>query len=330
MIITRTPFRISFAGGGSDLASFYRRREGCVLSTSINKYMYVIVHPTFNREETIVKYSKTEIVRDVNELHHEIAREKLKELGLSGIEIVSTSDIPSGTGLSSSSAYSVGLIHALSAFQGKLYSQEKIAEKACELEIERVGSHIGKQDQYGTAIGGLKFIRFLPNGKVDVERLALSRDVLKALDENLLLFYTGITHQAGEILKDQTKNITSDDAKFRNLVQMTHFARDMRDSLLEGRLSDFGMLMHESWMLKKKLSTKISNPLIDDSYEKAISSGALGGKLLGAGGGGFLLFYCEKENQSKLREELKDLIELPFNIEFSGSKIIYVGDKTWD
>lgn len=330
MIITRTPFRISFAGGGSDLASFYRRREGCVLSTSINKYMYVIVHPTFNREETIVKYSKTEIVRDVNELHHEIAREKLKELGLSGIEIVSTSDIPSGTGLSSSSAYSVGLIHALSAFQGKLYSQEKIAEKACELEIERVGSHIGKQDQYGTAIGGLKFIRFLPNGRVDVERLALSRDVLKALDENLLLFYTGITHQAGEILKDQTKNITSDDAKFRNLVQMTHFARDMRDSLLEGRLSDFGMLMHESWMLKKKLSTKISNPLIDESYEKAISSGALGGKLLGAGGGGFLLFYCEKENQSKLREELKDLIELPFNIEFSGSKIIYVGDKTWD
>lgn len=330
MIITRTPFRISFAGGGSDLASFYRRREGCVLSTSINKYMYVMVHPTFNREETIVKYSKTEIVKNVNELHHEIAREKLIELGLSGVEIVSTSDIPSGTGLSSSSAYSVGLIHALSAFQGKLYSQEKIAEKACELEIEKVGSHIGKQDQYGTAIGGLKFIRFLPNGRVDVERLALSRDVLKALDNNLLLFYTGITHQAGEILRDQTKNITSDDAKFRNLVQMTHFARDMRDSLLEGRLKDFGMLMHESWMLKKKLSNKISNPLIDDSYEKAISSGALGGKLLGAGGGGFLLFYCEKENQNKLREELKDLIELPFNIEFSGSKIIYVGDKTWD
>lgn len=329
MIITRTPFRISFAGGGSDLASFYKRREGCVISASINKYMYVIVHPTFNREETIVKYSKTEIVKDVHTIKHDIARERLLELGLSGVEIVSTSDIPSGTGLSSSSAYAVGLVHALSAFQGKLYSQEKIAEKACELEIERVGSHIGKQDQYGTAIGGLKFIRFLPNGRVDVERLALSSEVLKALDDNLLLFYTGITHNAGEILKEQASNVENDDSKFRNLVSMTHFARDMRDSLLEGRLSDFGHILHESWLLKRQLSNKISNPFIEEQYSKALEAGAIGGKLLGAGGGGFMLFYCPNEKQKDLRAALSEMTELPFNIEYSGSKIIYVGDKTW-
>nr|MCR4707484.1 GHMP kinase [Clostridiales bacterium] len=215
MIITRTPFRVSFAGGGSDLASFYRRHEGCVLSTSINKYMYVVIHPTFNRDETIIKYSKTEIVHDCREIQHPIARQLLLDHKLSGVEIVSTADIPSGTGLSTSSAYTVGLIHALHAFKGKLCSQERIAREACEVEIDKLGEPIGKQDQYGTAVGGLKFIRFLPDERVEVEPLIISRSLQDELDGNLLLFYTGLTHSAGEILKEQSANVSTEEEKFR-------------------------------------------------------------------------------------------------------------------
>ena len=194
MIITRTPFRVSFAGGGSDLPSFYRRHEGCVLSMTINKYMYVSIHPTFNRDETVVKYSQTEIVRDVRAVQHPIARQLLLDYGIDGVEIVSTADVPAGTGLSTSSAYTVGLIHALNAFRGKLCSQERIAREACELEIEKLGEPIGKQDQYGTAVGGLKFIRFKSDDSVEVEPLAVSRQKLSELEGNLLLFYTGLTH----------------------------------------------------------------------------------------------------------------------------------------
>ena len=176
MIITRTPFRVSFAGGGSDLPSFYHRHEGCVLSTTINKYMYVVIHPTFNRDETIVKYNRTEIVRNCREIQHPIARQLLLDHKLSGVEIVSSADVPSGTGLSTSSAYTVGLIHALYAFQGKYCSQEKIAKEACELEIDKLGEPIGKQDQYGTAVGGLKFIRFLPNDTVEVEPVIVDQE----------------------------------------------------------------------------------------------------------------------------------------------------------
>ncbi|MCF2618178.1 hypothetical protein JQM68_13445 [Oscillibacter valericigenes] len=187
MIITRTPFRVSFAGGGSDLPSFYHRHEGCVLSTSINKYMYVTIHPSFNRAETVIKYSKTESVQDVHKIQHPIARQLLLDSGLDGVEVVSTADIVSGTGLSTSSAYTVGLIHAINAYKGKYWSQEKIARRACELEIEELGEPIGKQDQYGTAVGGLKFIRFLPDDTVTVEPVLLSRETQEKLNENLLL-----------------------------------------------------------------------------------------------------------------------------------------------
>ena len=199
MIITRTPFRISFAGGGSDLPSFYRKHEGCVLSTTINKYMYVVIHPTFNRNETVVKYNKTETISDIRKIQHPIARQLLLDHKIDGVEIVSTADIPSGTGLSTSSAYTVGVIHALYAFQGKFCSQQRIAREACELEIEKLGEPIGKQDQYGTAIGGLKFIRFLQDDTVDVEPLVISGEIHKRLDRNLILFYTGLTHSASEI-----------------------------------------------------------------------------------------------------------------------------------
>lgn len=330
MIITRTPFRVSFAGGGSDLPSFYHKHEGCVLSTSINKYMYIVIHPTFNRNETVMKYNKTEIVTDIRKIQHPIARQLLLDHHMDGVEIVSTADIPSGTGLSTSSAYTVGLIHAIYAFKGKFCSQERIAREACELEIEKLGEPIGKQDQYGTAIGGLKFIRFRQDDTVEVEPLAINPDRHRQLDENLLLFYTGLTHSAGEILKEQNSNVTSAEDKFQNLVRMTELAYDMRKVLMEGNLDDFGRILDENWRLKRQLASKISNDTVEKYYHKAMEVGALGGKLLGAGGGGFLLFYCPKEKQARLRSALSDLVELPFSIENSGTKVIYIGEKDWD
>ena len=330
MSITRTPLRVSFCGGGSDLSSFYRRHEGCVLSMTINKYMYVSIHPTFNRDETVVKYSRTEIVRDVRKIEHPIARQLLLDYGFDGVEIVSTADVPAGTGLSTSSAYTVGLIHALNAFKGKLCSQERIAREACELEIEKLGEPIGKQDQYGTAVGGLKFIRFKSDESVEVEPLAVSRQTLSALEENLLLFYTGLTHSAGEILQEQSKNVSGEEQKFQNLIKMTELAYELREAVVAGNLDDFGRILNENWLLKRQLASQISNDRIGKYYDLAMASGALGGKLLGAGGGGFLLFYCPKEKQKRLRSALSDLWELPFAMESSGTKIIYVGDKDWN
>ena len=330
MIITRTPFRVSFAGGGSDLPSFYRRHEGCVLSMTINKYMYVSIHPTFNRDETVVKYSQTEIVRDVRAVQHPIARQLLLDYGIDGVEIVSTADVPAGTGLSTSSAYTVGLIHALNAFRGKLCSQERIAREACEIKKKKLGEPIGKQDQYGTAVGGLKFIRFKSDDSVEVEPLAVSRQKLSELEGNLLLFYTGLTHSAGEILQEQNKNVAGEDKKFQNLVKMTELAYELREAVVAGKLDDFGRILNENWLLKRELASQISNDKIGKYYDLAMANGALGGKLLGAGGGGFLLFYCPKEKQKRLRSALSDLWELPFAMESSGTKIIYVGDKDWN
>ena len=330
MIITRTPFRVSFAGGGSDLPSFYHRHEGCVLSTTINKYMYVVIHPTFNRDETIVKYNRTEIVRNCREIQHPIARQLLLDHKLSGVEIVSSADVPSGTGLSTSSAYTVGLIHALYAFQGKYCSQEKIAKEACELEIDKLGEPIGKQDQYGTAVGGLKFIRFLPNDTVDVEPVIVDQETQQELDGNLLLFYTGLTHSAGEILKEQNKNVVSSEDKYRGLVTMTELAYELRDAVSSKNLDRFGEILNENWLIKRQLAGSISNGTIEKYYNLAMESGALGGKLLGAGGGGFLLFYCPKEKQPRLRSALSDLVELPFHMEQGGTKVIYIGNKDWD
>lgn len=292
--------------------------------------MYVCIHPTFNRDDTIIKYSKTEIVSSVRQIQHPIARQLLLDHKVSGVEIVSTADIPSGTGLSTSSAYTVGLIHALHAFKGKYCSQERIAREACELEIEKLGEPIGRQDQYGTAVGGLKFIRFFPDETVEVEPLIISKSTLTQLNDNLLVFYTGLTHTSGEILKEQSDNLSCEKDKFNHLIKMTELAYKMRDALTEGNLNEFGRILNDNWLLKRKLAKQISNNIIETYYEKAMKNGALGGKLLGAGGGGFLLFYCPKENQSHLRFALSDLYELPFDMENSGTKVIYVGEKDWE
>ena len=330
MIITRTPFRVSFAGGGSDLPSFYRKHEGCVLSTSINKYMYVSIHPTFDRKITSIKYSKAENVEDVRKIQHPIARQLLLDYKVSGVEINSIADVPSGTGLSSSSAYTVGLINVLKAYTGKYASQTKIAEEACRVEINKLGEPIGKQDQYGTAIGGLKFIRFLSDDTVDVEPVIMRPKTRQKLNKNLLLFYTGLTHSAGTILKEQSQNMVSDGKKFENMVRMTELTKEMYRVLLQDDLNRFGEILHENWKLKREMSSSISNSLVDKYYDIAMNAGAKGGKLLGAGGGGFLLFYCDKCNHDRLRSALSDLVELPFSMENGGTKVIYVGEKDWD
>lgn len=322
MIITRTPFRISLVGGGTDLPSFYHQHEGCVLSTTIDKYMYIVLHPTFNKEDTIVKYNKTEIVRNVKDIQHPIARELLLKHNVSGIEVTSMADVLSGTGLSTSSAYTVGLINALHSYKDEYYSQAQIAEEACDLELNILKEPIGKQDQYGTAIGGLKMIKFLPTDEVKIKPIYLKHDVMVALNNNLMLFYTGITHSASEILKEQSNNIINKKEKFDKLVQMTDLVYDTRRALSRENLDEIGYILHKNWMLKRELASKISNSIIDKYYNCAIDNGALGGKLLGAGSGGFLLFYCPQEKQNQLRTAL-DLVEMPFTFEEEGTKIIY-------
>lgn len=231
-------------------------------------------------------------------------------------------DVLSGTGLSTSSAYTVGLINALYNYKDEYYSQAQIAEEACDLELNILKEPIGKQDQYGTAIGGMKMIKFLPDGEVKVKPIYLKHDIMKELNSNLILFYTGITHSASEILKEQSNNIINGKQKFDALVQMTDLVYDARRALNNEDLDEFGRILHKNWILKRSLASKISNPIIDKYYNIALSNGVLGGKLLGAGSGGFLLFYCPKEKQPQLRMAL-DLVEMPFSFEDEGTKVIY-------
>lgn len=325
MIITRTPFRISFVGGGSDMATFYREHPGAVLSTTVNKYMYISSHEFFDPEVIRVKYSKTEEVNHASELQHPIFREVITALDVCGVEISSIADVPSGTGMGSSSSFTVGLLHNLYALKSVLANKERLAAEACMTEIEKLGEPIGKQDQYAAAYGGLNIIRFHADEHVDVEPLLLPKETQNRLEENLLMFYTGSQRSASKILATQKKNIESRD-KQDILLEMTGLVDHLSDELHAGNVDAMGTLLHRNWLLKKQLATSISNPLINDAYETALKHGALGGKLLGAGGGGFLLFYCPVEQQQKLRDALKGLREFQFNFEREGSKIIYVGE----
>lgn len=325
MLITKTPFRISFCGGGSDLPDFYRLHGGCVLSTSINKYMYISIHPYFYPNQIALKYSENEIVDDVNKIRHSIFRQVLADRNIQGVEIVSTADVPSGTGLGSSSAFSVGLLHTLNCYEGKYASKPELAKEACEVEIEKLGNPIGKQDQYAAACGGLNFISFHKDDTVSVEPIVCKRETLEQLQDNLVMFYTGIKHNANEILAEQKKK-TAEADKTKNLLAMCGLAREMKQSLEQNQLTDFGKLLHENWLLKRELASKVSSSHIDDIYETAIRNGAAGGKLLGAGGGGFLLFYCEKNKQKRLEEAL-GLQRFEFKFERDGSSVAYIGEK---
>jgi len=327
LIITRTPFRISFVGGGSDLESFYAQSKGAVLSTTINKYMYISSHKFFDETKTRVKYSKTETVSSLEELQHPILKTVLKQYGVhGGIEVSSIADVPAGTGMGSSSSFTVGLLHNMHVIKSLYPSKESLASGACNIEIELLKEPIGKQDQYAAAYGGLNVIEFNTNGTVNVNPIYLDQEINSTLQNNLLMFYTGNQRSASKILAEQKKN-TSQADKFAALKEMVDLVYELRDTLFLGDFSRFGNLMHQNWLLKKSLASGVSNPTIDQAYQTAMQNGALGGKLLGAGGGGFLLFFCEPKNQQKLVDALKPLKQFHFKFEQEGSKLIHYSDE---
>jgi D-glycero-alpha-D-manno-heptose-7-phosphate kinase len=329
VIISRTPLRISFVGGGSDLPAFYRHEPGAVVSTAIDKYIYITVNPKFDKQIR-ASYSRTEIVKTVDELYHELIREALKEVGIAGgIEITSISDIPSqGTGLGSSSTYTVGVLNALYAYLGIYAGAERLAREACEIEIERCKRILGKQDQYITAYGGFRFIQFNPDESVFIDPIICQPKTRHALASGLLLFYTGKTRSSGEILEKQSANTATDPEKKALLREMAALAHQLRQSLQEDDLLTFGETLHAGWEAKRCLVSGISTPQIDDWYERARKSGAIGGKILGAGGGGFLLLYAPPERHEAICRALPELRPIPFRFEQQGSKIIYVEDSS--
>ena len=321
MIVSRTPLRISFVGGGTDLPEFYTQELACVLSAAINKYIYVIVKPKFDNKIR-VSYSRTELVDSVDEIEHELVRECLRWTGIeSGVEICTMADITSeGSGLGSSSAITVGLLNAFYAYQGKFLSQADLAAEACKIEMDVLGKHMGKQDQYGCAFGGVKAIWFFCNGKVEVYPTHVSQNQLSGLDAELMLFFTGITRQSSSILDEQAKNTTQ---KMDVLRAMRDQARSLiyQQNNIEYFAEHIGSAMKFNWKMKKQLASGIGTEYIDDLYEKSILAGARGCKITGAGGGGFFLVSCPIENQEKISKAL-GLQELPFSFDFQGTRII--------
>jgi D-glycero-alpha-D-manno-heptose-7-phosphate kinase len=327
VIITRTPFRISFAGGGSDLAAFYAEEPGAVLSTAIDKAMYLMVKERFAGTYRI-SYSRTELVDRADQIEHPIVRECLAASGVRrGLEIVSVADLPAQAGMGSSSSFTVGLLHALAALEGRVASARELAEEACRIEIDRLGEPIGKQDQYIAAFGGLQFIQFHPDGHVSVDPVVCPPDMRRELNRRLVLFFTGLTRDARDVLARQREGTADRRPALRRLCGI---ARDLRGLLTRGKdLNDLGRLLHEAWEVKKSVEGTISSPAIDAWYDRGLQAGALGGKLLGAGSGGFLLFFCEPHLQPRLREALADLRPVSFALEPEGSKVIFVGPEHW-
>lgn len=326
MIISRTPLRVSFCGGGTDLPAFYENNgPGAVVSTAINKYIYINVNRKFDRMVR-ASYSVTEIVDRASELKHELIREAMDIVGIhGGIEITSIADIPSqGTGLGSSSCFTVGLLNALYTYTHRSTGQERLAREACQIEIERLGKPIGKQDQYAAAYGGLKYIQFNPDGTVFVEPIICKPTTVETLQDRLLMMYTGMVRSADNILAEQSKNSVSKETARLGLQKMKGQADQLRDALNSDNLDVFGDLLHEGWTLKRELATGVSNPKIDEWYKIARDHGAMGGKLLGAGGGGFLLFYAYPEHHDEIKAALPELMPVKFRFDPQGSKIVYI------
>lgn len=321
MIITQTPLRISFAGGGTDFAGFYREDAGCVVSSAIDKFIYVIVKERFD-DKIRVGYSLTEMVDDIDEIEHELVRECLRKVGIrKGIEIATMADVPSeGSGLGSSSTVTVGLLNALYAYKGEIKPAEVLAREACEIEIEVLGKPIGKQDQYIAAYGGMKYIKFNRDDSVTVKPICMDDMRRRQLNDSLLLFYTGITRKASGVLAEQKENIPD---RFEVLKKMRDQAESLHVSLAESRISRLGQVLRAGWDLKKSLANGISNDFINEAYEKAIKAGATGGKVAGAGGGGFLLLFCQPAYHHRVRKALSELKELPFGLERDGTKVIF-------
>ncbi len=325
MIITKTPFRISFVGGGSDLESFFSFRKGAVLSTTIDKYMYISTHQFFERDKIRCKYSHTETVSDVNHLKHPILKTVLKDFDLNGIEVSSIADIPGGTGMGSSSSFTVGLLHNLSTYTNKTVTKEKLGAGACRIEIDLLKEPIGKQDQYAAAFGGLNVIEFNSDGSVHVDPVLISSETRQTLNCNLKLYYIGNQRSASKILAEQNKNTAQAD-KFQALEHMVDLVYKLKEVLTLGDLNAFGDILHENWLLKQSLAKGITTPRINTLYDTAMNAGARGGKLLGAGGGGFMLFYADQDKHASLDAAMADLDAFPFEfkMEEEGSKIIHV------
>ncbi len=324
MIVSCAPFRVSFAGGGSDLASFYRKRRGAVLSCAIANYSFIVVHPFFNASKYHLKYTRTELVDRIEDVQHPILREALRMQAIEpGLEIVSVADIPGGTGLGSSSSFSVALINALYAHRRIFVPKERLASEACTLEIEKLGEPIGKQDQYAAAYGGINLIEFERHGGVTVQPLLLPTATQSELEGNLMLFYTGTQRDARDVLSKQSVALESDESVASRMQQMVELAYDMRDILLAGDLDAFGRALHRGWEIKRTISKQISTSAIDDLYARALEAGALGGKIAGAGGGGFLLLYCPKARQARVEEQLGGCQRLEFRFDWGGARIAF-------
>jgi D-glycero-alpha-D-manno-heptose-7-phosphate kinase len=324
MIITRSPLRISLGGGGTDLPSYYRKHSGFLIAAAIDKYVYITVHQTFV-VELIVKYSKMERVKSIEELQHPIIREAMRMVGVGGshLEITSMADIPAGTGLGSSGSFTTALLKALHNHKKNIVHPHDLAEQACAIEIDILKQPIGKQDQYIAAYGGLTCFQFLPNGHVEAAPLRIETETLYNLEDNLLLFFTGYSRSASQVLKEQDDRSRQRD---QEMIDHLHFAKELgyesKDALESGNLHRFAELMKVHWERKRQRSGQMTNDQIDRFYELGMSNGALGGKLIGAGGGGFLMFYCE--DKPRLRHAMTEagLSEVRFRLDFHGTTTV--------
>lgn len=328
MIITQTPLRISLAGGGTDLPGYYRDRGGYVVSTAIDKYLYVIVKARYD-DRIYIDYSKKEIVDALDEIQHELVREAARITGMTnGFEVAMMADIPSeGSGLGSSSSLTVGLLNAFYQYQGEQVGPERLASEACRIEIDILGKPIGKQDQYIAAYGGLCAFEFRPDDTVGIERFNIPPSARRRFGSNLLLFFTSIVRRADTILSDQSKRIV-DTAEFHD--QIKDLALQAHETLCNGDFDHVGDILRRNWDLKKMLADGITNPTIEAMYDAALKGGALGGKIAGAGGGGFLMVYCRRPEQDNLRDALSEYREMPFMLESTGSKVIFNQERyTW-
>ena len=321
MIIVQTPLRISFFGGGTDFPGFFMEEGGCVLSSAIDKYIYVTIKSRFDNKLRI-GYTQTEMVDEVDEINHDLIREALRFTGIGrSVEITTMGDIPSeGSGLGSSSTVVVGALHSMYSYLGEIVSAERLAREACTIELDVLKRPMGIQDQYVAAYGGLRFFEFLPSGDVTTCRVQLSHDSRRALNDNFLLFFTGVNRSSSTILREQITNIKDRIIELREIKDMAHQAKT---DIEQGNIDALGILMHKSWELKKRLAETISNGHINEAYEAARRAGAIGGKITGAGGGGFLLLYVPYEYQNHVRAALHGLQELPFRLESDGSKVIF-------
>jgi D-glycero-alpha-D-manno-heptose-7-phosphate kinase len=321
LIIVQTPLRISFFGGGTDFRAFFMQEGGCVLSSAIDKYIFVTIKQRFDRKLRI-GYTQTEMVDQVDQIHHELIRESLRLTGIEcGVEITTMGDIPSeGSGLGSSSTVTVGALHAMYSYRGELVPTERLAREACAIEIETLKKPIGIQDQYIAAYGGLRFFEFLSDGTVTVERVRLSPETERVLNSHFMLFFTGMSRNSSSILKEQVGNLKE---HLNELRAIKHMAHEARCAIETENFDALGILLHQSWELKKHLAGTISNGQINEMYEAACRAGAIGGKIAGAGGGGFLLLYVPPERQNKVRTKLNGLQELPFRLEADGTKVIF-------